>query len=292
MMTMEYDWPVFRPPSEADSLIIQATLGCSANTCKFCYMYKTKKFRIRPTRQVLSDLEWCGKHERGANRIFLADGDALAVPTEDLLKILRTGYGLFPRLDRVTSYANPGNLLEKSEDELREIRKAGLTMIYYGVESGDEDLLKRIKKQATTREMIQGCAKAHRAGLDISVTVLLGLAGKAGSERHAKQTAEVLNQISPLYISALTLMLGPFAKNYERAMGVDFEFLDKMDFLKELKWMIAGLKVKHSIFRSNHASNYLPLKGDLPQDQPGLLETIEYGLNHPEILKPEEFRAL
>ncbi len=291
-MGMKYDEPVFRPPSEAYSLIIQSTLGCSANTCKFCLMYKSKKFRVRPLGEVIRDLEWCAKREQGVQRIFLADGDALATPTEDLLKILKACYELFPRLERVTSYANPGNLLEKSEAELKAIRQAGLTMIYYGIESGDDDLLQRIKKQATSAEMIEGCAKAHKAGLDISVTVLLGLAGRAGSEKHAKLTAEILSRIQPKYISALTLMLGPFEKNYAQALGAGFEFLDKLEVLKELSWMVSGLEVKDSVFRSNHASNYLPLKGDLPKDKKKLLETIAYGLRHPEILKPEEFRAL
>jgi len=289
---MEYDLPLFRPPSEANSLIIQATLGCSANTCKFCYMYKTKKFQIRPLDMVIRDLEWCARNVRGVRRIFLADGDALAIPAQQLVTILDRCYALFPELERVTSYANPRNLLEKSEDDLRKIRQAGLTMIYYGVESGDDALLKKIKKQATSEEMLVGCEKAHRAGMDISVTVVLGLAGKKGSERHAKLTGELLSKIQPKYISALTLMLGPFEKNYARSMGEDFEFLDKLDFLKELKILVQNLEVKNSIFRSNHASNYLPLKANLPADKQRLLETIEYGIKHPEILKPEELRAL
>jgi len=289
---MEYDWPVFRPPSEADSLIIQAALGCSANTCKFCLMYKSKKFRIRPLEDVLKDLEWCAKRERDTRRIFLADGDALAVPTGQLLEILKSCYEHFPRLERVTSYANPGNLLDKSEGELRQIRQAGLTMIYYGIESGDDELLKKVKKQATTAQMIEGCAKAHRAGLDISVTIVLGLAGKKGSERHSKLSAQLLNKINPRYISCLMLMLGPYEKVYQKAMGQGFEFLQKTDFLNELKWLVENLEVKNSIFRTNHASNYLPLKGDLPEDKKQLLAAIDYGLSHPEILKPDEWRAL
>jgi len=289
---MEYDWPVFRPPSEAESLIVQATLGCSANTCKFCLMYKSKKFRVRPLDDVLADLQWCAKRERHTRKIFLADGDALAVPTDQMLKILRSCHDLFPRLERVTSYANPGNLLDKSEDELRKIREAGLSLVYYGIESGDDDLLKKVKKQATTSEMIEGCAKAHRAGLDISVTVILGLAGKKGSELHAKKSAELLNKINPRYIACLMLMLGPYEKIYKKAMSTDFEFLEQKDFLNELKWLVAGLDVKDSVFRTNHASNYLPLKGDLPKDKKKLLEAIDYGLSHPEILRPEEWRAL
>ena len=289
---MEYNWPVFRPPSEAESLIIQATYGCSANTCKFCYMYKTKKFQIRPVEEVLADLEWCAQRMRGVRRIFLADGDALVVPTADLLKIINACFELFPGLERVSSYANPGNLLEKSEEELRQIRQAGLSLIYYGVESGDDEVLKKVKKQASTEDMIIGCEKAHRAGMSISVTVILGLAGKNGSEKHARLTARLLNQINPRYISALTLMLGPFEKAYARAMGEDFQFLDKFDFLRELRWLIEELEVKDSLFRSNHASNYLPLKGTLPQDKEKLLEMIDYALSHPEILRPEEWRAL
>jgi radical SAM superfamily enzyme YgiQ (UPF0313 family) len=291
-MEMEYDWPLFRPPSEAESLIIQASYGCSANTCKFCYMYKTKKFRVRPLDDVLKDLRWCAENVEPPRRIFIADGDALAIPAKPLLEIIKTCYRLFPGIERVSSYANPGNLLEKSGEELKAIREAGLTLIYYGVETGDDDLLVKIKKQADTREMIEGCAKAHKAGLEISVTVLLGLAGKKGSEKHAKDTAALLNNINPRYISALTLMLGPFEKVYQKAMGPDFEFLGKLDFLSELKWLVEGLNVKDCIFRSNHASNYLPLKGTLDKDKAKLLAVIDKGIAHPEILRPDEFRAL
>lgn len=255
-------------------------------------MYKMKKFRVRPLEEVISDLNWCARYEPGVRRIFLADGDALVIKTEDLLKILEACYRFFPDLERVTSYANPKNLIEKSEEELKAIREAGLTMIYYGIESGDDTLLKKVKKQATTKEMIEGCAKAHRAGMDISVTVILGLAGKKGSEQHARLTGRILSQIQPKYISALTLMLGPFEKRYARSMGDNFEFLDKLDFLQELKWLIEATEVNYAIFRSNHASNYLPLRGELPRDKNRLLQTIDYALKHPEILKPEELRAL
>jgi radical SAM superfamily enzyme YgiQ (UPF0313 family) len=289
---MEYDWPLFRPPSEAESLIIQATLGCSANTCKFCLMYKTKKFQVRPWDDVLADLEWCGRHERGARKIFLADGDALAMPADQMLALLKKCRKLFPSLERVSSYANPGNLLDKSEDELRAIHEEGLSLLYYGIESGDDGILAKVKKQATTEDMIEGCAKAHRAGLEISVTVILGLAGKKGSRGHAELSAKLLNKINPRYIACLMLMLGPYEKTYKKVMGDDFEFLGKMDFLQELKWMVSGLEVKDSVFRTNHASNYLPLKGDLPKDKRRLLEAIGYGLSHPEVLRPDEWRAL
>jgi len=255
-------------------------------------MYKTKKFRLRPLDEVLNDLKESAITEPHTKRIFLADGDALVIPTEQLLKILNACYEFFPKLERVTCYANPKNLLEKTVEELKAIQDAGLTMIYYGIESGDDELLKKIKKQATTEQMIEGCNKAHQAGLVISVTVILGLAGKKESQKHAEKTANLLNQINPRYISALTLMLGPFEKNYKKAMGADFEFLTKLDFLRELKWMVQALKVKDSIFRTNHASNYLPIKGNLPEDKDKIITQIEYALTHPELLRPEEWRAL
>jgi radical SAM superfamily enzyme YgiQ (UPF0313 family) len=291
---MEYDMPLFRPPSEADSLILQATLGCSANTCTFCMMYKTKRFRIRRFEDLKKDIEWCATHVPYVRRVFIADGDALVIRTSQMLKTLELLYSSFPGLERVTSYANPSNLLTKSQEELNEIRSAGLTMLYYGIESGDDEILKKVKKQATTAEMIQGCAKAHRAGFELSVTVLMGLAGKAGSRRHAERTAWILSQINPLYIGALTLMLGPFEKYFARSMGKDFQFLDKMETLNEIREMVARLDVKDSIFRSNHASNWLPLRGTFPEDKEKILKVIDQVLEDPDspLLRPEWMRAL
>jgi radical SAM superfamily enzyme YgiQ (UPF0313 family) len=272
--SMEYDMPLFRPPSEADSLILQATYGCSANSCTFCLMYKTKRFRTR--------------------RIFLADGDALVIRASQLLAILELLYQSFPRLERVTSYANPLNLLVKSQAELFAIRRAGLTMLYYGVESGDDEILRRVKKKAETPGMIEGCVKAHAAGFDLSVTVLLGLAGKKLSRRHAENTASVLNEIQPRYIGALTLMLGPLEKYFAQSMGEGFQFLDMMETLQELRWLVEGLELKNSVFRSNHASNYLALRGDLPRDKKKLLAVIDSALADADspLIRPDYFRAL
>ncbi len=286
--------PLFRPPSEAGSIILQATLGCSANTCTFCMMYKTKKFKVRKFEELQRDLEWCADRYRFYNRIFLADGDALAIRTDQMLKTLELLYRSFPRLLRVTSYANPKNLLVKSREELNEIREAGLTMLYYGVESGDDEILKKVKKQATTAEMIEGCEKAHRAGFDLSVTVILGLAGKGGSKRHAEKTAGILNEINPRYIGALTLMLGPLEREFAKSMGEDFRLLDKTETLREIRDLVAALKAKDSIFRSNHASNWLPLRGTFPQDKKKLLELIDMALTDPDspMLRPDWMRAL
>ncbi len=290
---MEYDMPLYRPPSEADSLIIQATLGCSANDCTFCLMYKGKKFRVRKFEDVKKDIEWCAERWPGADRVFLADGDALVIKTSQMLEILKLLHDNFPKLERVTSYANPGNLIRKSQEDLDSIRKAGLTMLYYGVESGDPEVLTKVKKQGTREEMIEGCGKAHKAGFDISVTVLLGLAGLDNSERHAKLTASLINKIRPTYASALTLMLGPLEDTFAKSMGDDFVWLDKVQLLREIRMLVGDIDCK-TIFRSNHASNYLALRGNLPEDKAQLLRTIDSALSDPKspLLRPEEWRAL
>jgi len=291
---MEYDLPLFRPPSEADSLILQATYGCSANTCAFCLMYKSKRFRIRRFDDFKRDVDFCAKRVPYAGKIFLADGDALVIRAGQMLETLKLLYARFPRLERVTSYANPLNLLVKSQAELDAIRQAGLTMLYYGIESGDDAILRQVKKKAETPGMIEGCAKAHQAGFNLSVTVLLGLGGKKLSRRHAENTARALNQIQPRYVSALTLMLGPLEDYFAKSMGEGFQFLDMMETLRELRWLVEGLELKKSIFRSNHASNYLALRGDLPRDKDKLLAVIDSALADPNspLIRPEYFRAL
>jgi radical SAM superfamily enzyme YgiQ (UPF0313 family) len=291
---MEYDMPLYRPPSEGRNLIIQATYGCSANTCNFCLMYKSKKFRIRRVPEIKKDIDWCAREWPTARRVFLADGDALVIRASQLLEILDYLYESFPRLERVTSYANPLNLIVKSQQELDSIRKAGLTMLYYGVESGDPEVLEQVKKKGSPESMIEGVEKAHIAGFDISVTVLLGLAGKKGSERHADMTAILLNELQPEYVGALTLMLGPLEDHFARTMGDDFKFPDKWETLRELKRLVSGFELKSSVFRTNHASNWLPLKGTLNRDKDKLLKVIDVALSdpHSSLLRPDEWRAL
>jgi radical SAM superfamily enzyme YgiQ (UPF0313 family) len=291
-MAMEYDMPLYRPPSEADSLIIQATHGCSANDCTFCYMYKGKKFRIRRVPEVKKDIDWCAKQWSGVTRVFLADGDALVVRTSQLLEILEHLHKKFPRLERVTSYANPLNLIAKSQADLDAIRQAGLTLLYYGVESGDPEVLKQVKKKGDPDTMAAGVDKAHQAGFEISVTVLLGLAGRVGSDRHADCTAALLNRLQPEYASALTLMLGPLEPVFAKSMGPGFTWLDKTEVLKELRRLIGGLELKNTVFRTNHASNWLPLKGTLNRDRDALLKVIDRALQDPRMLRKDEWRAL
>lgn len=291
---LNYDMPLYRPPSEARSLIIQATYGCSANSCTFCLMYKGKKFRVRRVEEVKRDIDLASREWPTARKVFLADGDALVIRTSQLLEILNHLYNTFPRLDRVTSYANPLNLIVKSQEELDRIRKAGLTMLYYGVESGDPEVLEQVKKKGSPETMAEGVEKAHKAGFEISVTVLLGLAGKKGSERHARATAELLSKLQPEYTSALTLMLGPLEDHFARSMGPEFEWLDKWETLGELRTMVHGLDLKNSVFRTNHASNWLPLKGTLNQDKEKILRVIDAALadKSGSMLRPDEWRAL
>jgi radical SAM superfamily enzyme YgiQ (UPF0313 family) len=276
-----YEEPVYRPPSEARSLILQVTLGCSHNGCRFCYMYKGKRFRVKPWEGLRAEIDEVAAIWPQTTRIFLADGDAFVLATDKLVRIIDYLYASFPSLQRVTAYATPQNLLAKNVEEMSRIRKKGLTILYYGVETGDAELLERIGKGATPDEMIEGCRKATEAGFKLSITVVLGLGGKKGSMRHARETALVLNGIQPRYLSALTLMLGHHAQEYRRGMESGFEFNSVQDNILELREMVAELDTDRCIFRSNHASNYLALAGTLLRDKERLLGEIDLALREP-----------
>jgi radical SAM superfamily enzyme YgiQ (UPF0313 family) len=289
----EYDYPLYRPPSEAQSLIFQVTYGCSHNRCLFCYMYKEKKFRVRPWSELSDEIVKAAEKYPGTRKIFLADGDAFALSSLKLARILDHLSGSFPMLQRVTAYANPSNLIAKTVEEMAMLREKGLTILYYGVESGDPDVLERIDKGATPDEMAEGCIKATEAGLKLSVTMILGLAGRSGSESHARKTAALINRIQPRYFSALTLMLGHHEKEYLAGMGEGFEFNDAIDDIRELRMLIEDLDNDRCIFRSNHASNYLALAGTLKKDKKALLDTVDAALDKPEsYLRDEWMRGL
>ena len=289
---MYYDMPLYRPPSEANSLIFQATLGCSHNQCAFCIMYRKKKFRIRPWEELKADILEAALSYRGITRIFLADGDALVIDTDYMLQILNFLYEKFPALERVSAYANPSNLLKKSPEGLQRIRKAGLQMLYFGIETGDYELLVKIKKGATAEQLIVSGRKAIDAGFVLSPTVILGLAGKHGSEAHARETARVCSAINPQYLSALTLMIENDNKYFYRSMGKDWAWLDKLEILNELRLMIENFQLDNCVFRSNHASNYLPIKATLNRDKERLLKQIDWAIENPNQLRPEFLRAL
>jgi len=290
---IRYSEPVYRPPSEAASLILQVTEGCSNNACLFCYMYRDKKFRAKPWERVRAEIDEAAEIVPHARRIFLADGDAFVLPAKSLERILEHLYASFPQLQRVTAYATPQNLLKKSVDEMRLLCEKGLRMLYYGVETGDAELLEKIHKGATPDEMATGCRRAIEAGFKLSITVILGLGGKSWSLRHARNTAALLNRIQPRYVSALTLMLGPFEEGYRAAMGPGFEFNSPLDDIKELRELVANLQTDRCIFRSNHASNYLALAGTLMGDKERLLAEIDRALANPDAaLRAEWMRGL
>lgn len=292
---MRYEGAVIRPPSEADSLILQVTYGCSNNTCDFCGTYEGKPFKVRPWEEVVEDLrnlpEW---YQKECSRVFLADGDALVLPQKRLMELLALLHQTFPRLERVTSYANAQNLLKKTVEQLRELRAHGLKMLYLGLESGDDQTLAAIHKGVTVAQQIEACGKAHEAGLALSVTCILGLAGVERSLEHARATGRALSAIEPEYIGVLSLILTPGTPITERVHRGELVLPDPLGMLRELREMIAETNVTRAVFRSNHASNYLPVAGTLPRDKDRMLAALDAVLARPDQarLRPESWRAL
>lgn len=289
-----YDLPLFRPPAEADNIIIQATLGCSFNQCSFCAMYRSKQYTERSLTKVLADIHQAAKQRQEAHRAFLADGDALALPTEHLLSILRELASVFPRLARVSCYATPGNIQRKTIDELTLLQQHKLNLLYVGVESGSDLILKKITKGATQRRMSELLSKAHESGLKVSATVILGLGGSSHSEEHIDGTIALLNNAPVTYLSTLQLHLD---KNVEaefyKKFGEPFIALDDMAILKEQERLISGISPPQPIvFRSNHASNALALAGNLPKDREKLLLQLNEAIQGVRPLRPEFMRGL
>lgn len=292
-MLIDYDMPLWRPPSEADSFIVQATLGCSFNRCSFCAMYRTKSFVIRPLAQVQAEIQAMARAHPGVSRVFLADGDALASPVEHLAAILQALRAAFPRLERVSSYALPANLLKKSVEELRQLRDGGLALLYYGIETGSADLLKRITKGATPEAMAAGLDKAKAAGLKVSATVILGLGGRAYWREHIDGTADLVNRLQLDYLSTLQLMIDPsLREEFERKFREPFQPQDDRALLLEQARLIERLDPPAPlVFRSNHASNALALAGVLPRDRAALLAQLELALAGGARLRPEWLRG-
>ncbi|HRZ23136.1 MAG TPA: radical SAM protein [Candidatus Contendobacter sp.] len=292
-MLINYDLPLWRPPSEANSFILQATLGCSFNHCSFCSMYRTKAFAVRPLAPVQAEIQAMARAWPGVRRVFLADGDALAAPTDHLLAILAALRAAFPRLERTSSYALPANLLKKSVDELTQLREAGLTLLYYGIETGSADLLKRITKGATPETMVTGLAKAKQAGLIISATVILGLGGQAYWREHVDATADLVNQVELDYLSTLQLMIDPSIHDeFHRKFREPFQEQDDQALLVEQARLIERLNPPAPLtFRSNHASNALALAGELPRDRERLLAQLRLALTGAVQLRPEWLRG-
>lgn len=281
MFEQIYDLPLFRPPSEGNNLILQVTLGCSFNRCSFCSMYRSKDFRVRPLAEVEADIIRFAQVWPESHRVFLADGDAMMLPTDHLLAICALLKQHFPNLARISSYATPANLLKKTPQELEALKAAKLSLVYVGIESGDAAMLKRITKGASPQGIIKAVTKARQAGLKVSATVILGLGGEEHWERHIRGTAEVLNACAPTFASTLQLHLeeeriDDFIDTFQRLDGRPFLPQDDAAILKELDLLLSLLNPPSPIiFRSNHASNALPLAGTLPKDTPRLRAQIQ-----------------
>ncbi len=291
---MRYKGNIFRPPSEAKSYILQCTVGCSHNKCTFCSQYKDKKYHVRPMVEIKTDIRMASEYYGDLNKVFLADGDALAMDTVDLLEIMDILYKTFPSLYHVGIFASPKSILAKNESELEALKSAGLTIAYLGVETGDEELLKNVRKGVSYEEMVEAGKKIRRAGILLSVTVILGLAGRTPKAvDHAKNTAKLLNEINPDYVSALTIMLQPRTELYRRMERGEFEVPEPFEVLDEMRLLLESLEVQGTEFRSNHASNYVPIKGRFPEDKEKTLDLINNIIksNDDKYLRPEYMRA-
>ena len=270
--------PVFRPPSEANSFILRVTQGCSHNACSFCAMYRGVAFRVRPLAEVLCQIKAAKPYAGYIRRIFLADGNALVLATDKLLAILRVLHQSFPRLQRVSCYAGPKDMLKKAPEELAALRDAGLKLVYYGLESGDDLVLSNINKGVNAAQAVEAGQRIVAAGIKLSVMVIAGLGGQAYSGRHALHTAQAVNAIQPQMLSALTLMLyrgSPLAEQYEQG---EFVALPPAAIMAELYQMLSNICLppdKHCLFRSTHSSNYVGLAGTLPKDQDRLLRELQ-----------------
>ncbi|MGI9009774.1 MAG: radical SAM protein [Nitrososphaeraceae archaeon] len=291
-MEIDYVFPLYRPPSEANSLIFQVTLGCSFNQCSYCDMYRTKKYSERTWKEIKMEIDITSKSYPDTKRIFLADGDAINLSTERLVQILEYIYKKFPSLERVSCYAMPKNLLQKTDAELMTLRSAGLKMLYLGIESGSDTILKKVTKGATYRTIVQSCKKAKENNYVLSCMIILGLGGKKYTLEHIEETAKIVSEVSPDYLGALNLHLDVSLHNeFMTKFNEPFEFLNDMQILTELELLISKINSSSPIiFRANHASNVYSIKGTLPDDKERILELISQLKEHPDMLKPKLLR--
>ena len=290
---LNYDAPLYRPPSEAKSLIFQVTLGCSFNECSFCDMYRSKEYSERSWEEVKGEIDMMSKMLPDTTKIFLADGDALNLDTEYMIQIVKYVYEKFPNLERVSCYAMPMNLLKKTPEELDAMKKAGLNMLYLGIETGSDILLKKVTKGATAKTIIKSCKKAKDAGFTLSCMVILGIGGSKYSSENARETAKVISEVKPDYVGALTLYL---------ENGIKDEFLTKFDeeFIRisdseaidELEELVTKINVNDKVvFRANHGSNAYNIAGTFPEDKQAMLDKITWMKEHPEVVRPQGLRG-
>ena len=292
-MMLNYDAPLYRPPSEAKSLIFQVTLGCSFNECSFCDMYRSKEYSERSWEEVKGEIDLMAKSLPDTTRIFLADGDALNLSTDYMIQIVEYIYQKFPNLERVSCYAMPMNLLKKTPEELNMMNKAGLNRLYLGIETGNDIILKKVTKGATQSTMIKSCNKAKDAGFTLSCMVILGLGGNKYTKENAVDTAKVINAVQPDYVGALTLYLeNGIKEEFLTKFEGEFERLTDSEAIDELELLISEINVDNAIvFRANHGSNAYNIGGTFPQDKQEMLEKITWMKKHPEVVRPQGLRG-
>ena len=289
---MRYEGDIYRPPGEWKSYLLQATVGCSNNTCTFCGMYRDKKFRVRPMADILEDISMAKSCYGDVRRVFLCDGDAIIMPTDDLIAILDTLYATFPSLEKVTTYAGPRSTLAKTPEELKRLREHGLARAYLGVETGSDALLRQIKKGVGAQQMLEAGVRLREAGMDLWVMILLGLGGREGSEQHILDTAAMMNEMRPRHLSALTLTLCPGTELYADYRAGKFQPITPVDSLREARLLVEKLEVDPLHFTCDHASNYVPLKGSLPEDREDFLARLDRALESGDGMRPEWLRGL
>mgnify|MGYP003305926760 FL=1 len=292
-MMLNYDAPLYRPPSEAKSLIFQVTLGCSFNECSFCDMYRSKEYSERSWDEVKGEIDMMSKMLPDTTKIFLADGDALNLDTEYMIKIVKYIYEKFPNLERVSCYAMPMNLLKKTPEELDSMKKAGLDMLYLGIETGSDILLKKVTKGATAKTIIKSCKKAKDAGFTLSCMVILGIGGSKYSSENARETAKVISEVKPDYVGALTLYLENGIKDeFLTKFNEEFIRISDSEAIDELEELVSGIDVNDKVvFRANHGSNAYNVAGTFPEDKQAMLDKITWMKEHPEVVRPQGLRG-
>jgi radical SAM superfamily enzyme YgiQ (UPF0313 family) len=291
---MKYEGMIFRPPSEADSLILQITVGCSYNRCTFCGAYQGKPFRIKAFEEIQEDIDEASSYRSRVRRVFLADGNALTIPQKGLLRTLEYLKVKLNRVERVGIYANARDLMQKDAEELKALKSLGLGIVYLGLESGNREVLKRIKKNATIDQLVQASRRVKESKIHLSVTVILGIGGIEKSQIHAEDTGKILSEMDPDYVGALSLMVVPGTPIEKEIEAGELILPTPFGMIQELETMIEHCHFTRCFFASNHASNYLPLRVRIPEEKEEALRRIREVLQRkdPALLRPEFMRAL
>jgi radical SAM superfamily enzyme YgiQ (UPF0313 family) len=289
---MHYEGMMIRPPSEANSILLQVTLGCSHNKCTFCGTFRGKRFNIKKDDIIFEDIEFAREYCQRQDRLFICDGDAMIIPQKRLVKILKRIKDRLPWVTRVGLYANTKSIGMKTDEQLRQLYDLGVTIAYMGLESGDDDILKQIRKGADSAKMIKMGKRLKQSGIKLSVTVIVGIGGPEKSIRHARQTGKVLSAIDPDFVGALSLMLTPDTPMHDQYEKGEFKLISPDQMLEELGVMIESTHLSNGLFHANHASNYLPIRAKLPEEKQKTLELISQALKGKVALKPEYMRAL